>query len=69
MKKHKRHLPTCRAVNKKRYPNQDAAIRAAIRVDMIDAGHRPMNAYRCEACSDWHIGHLPRGLPKKQGAA
>lgn len=53
---------TCAATGKKTWTSRADAKKIARRAN---PGER-MNAFRCDHCSGWHLGHLPRGIA--QGA-
>lgn len=47
---------TC--ARKRRYRTKREAKQAIVST-LTSAGGRAMNAFRCEHCGDWHIGHRP----------
>lgn len=50
---HYRYLNSCRG--KVKYGRQETALRAVI--DMAEKGAGGLEAYECEFCKKWHIGH------------
>ena len=52
----KRHLRARKCGTKRRYPDQHAAISAA--VGIAGGNSNRMTAYRCRWCGWYHIGHL-----------
>jgi hypothetical protein len=40
------------------YPSEVAAKRDAFR--LRQSTHEWIDAYRCEFCSQWHVGHVPK---------
>jgi hypothetical protein len=55
----------CAVTGKRRYRSLERAIaaigRSLQRYGVL--GRRPLNAYFCEACERWHVGHRPLVLP------
>lgn len=51
----------CKETGKLRWRSQDQAVAHAttLMASSLDAGHRPLNVYRCDFCGDWHVGHRP----------
>jgi hypothetical protein len=43
------------------HTTSEAAIQHAIRLEQRsrEAGHRPLNVYRCPQSDLWHLGHRP----------
>lgn len=56
-------MKPCSATRKRRHRSESLAIQAAAKLDAKDAGHRPVNVWRCTFCGDFHIGHRPVVLP------
>lgn len=57
-------MARCSTTEKVRHATRDGAISAAFRLlaKDNDAGHRPINVYRCAKCGDFHVGHRPKRL-------
>lgn len=49
----------CTASGKRRYLDGRSAIRAMAELVAGDPKAETLNAYRCPACSDFHVGHVP----------
>lgn len=55
-------MSRCEQLRKVRHAHESLAIAHAIRLQRRgnDAGHRPLNVFRCAVCGDWHVGHRPK---------
>ncbi len=50
---------------KRAYENRGVALRAAKRTRVRQIPGRPLEAYKCPRCDNWHVGH--RSNPKRLG--
>jgi hypothetical protein len=49
----------CSATGKQRYIDRRGAVRAMSELVADDPNAALLNTFRCTACGDFHVGHLP----------
>ena len=65
----RRHVPEmaaiamgeiCHRTRKVRYIDERTALRGMEQVSRRDPSRARLNAFECEHCGDWHVGHRPK---------
>lgn len=60
----KRHQRRKACSRKVRHGSPEAARTALHKLNQAKGYQGPMNAYQCQFCGGWHIGHRPGGVKR-----